>query len=156
MGSPGQDKLESVLGRYRSESFTGYLPKSAMIHGGLYILCARYAYAGVWDAEQNRFFVARWKLGLGLGSEFHWDEEFIHEGAPFRAGTAKPMRQIGCMIESDRSTWIPFLIKLEMDNPIVPGVDTIAREFDVHKRWVDRCLSTCGKEFVYQEKPGNG
>ena len=132
------ESLQDQILNYHESSFTDYLPIEALVDGGLYIICARNAYVGVWRECEEGFEIARLKVGTWyLFIEFHYDVKKLIVDEEYLLGTAKPLKLIGSLFNPQKEGLLEFLIQLEIDNPIVPGIDTITKKVESDRRFLD-------------------
>ena len=100
-----------------------YLSESSLIDNHAYIIVARNAYVGVWDAFQHAFLIARFKFSTTpcIFEEYHWDFDQ-------KIGTAKPLAHIEEVpheILFDNIKLLNYLCELERKHPLIEGVDTV-------------------------------
>lgn len=120
------DKFAELINRMRSS--TDYLAIGDLKDQYSYKIFARNAYVGVWLKSKNAFLISRYKVGPNpyLFFEYHWDI-----GEPF--GTVKPIELIGKFPfeikednnDSEAEEILKYLDKLEEDNPIIKGVNSL-------------------------------
>lgn len=114
------------------QAATDYLPPFLMQASMTYSIWARNACVGIWLPEKRGFLLSRYKFDPEpyLFVEYHWDI-----GEPL--GTAKPLRPITpCPLPlpvappyrdfAGGAALCAWLDALEMANPPVPGVDSVA------------------------------
>ncbi len=110
------------------QNSTNYLKMKNLKDGYSYKIYARNAYIGVWIKEDSSFMISRYKCGRNpfVFYEFHWDSDE-------RYGTVKPLMLIEKFPfkikenynDDEENEILAFLDQLEVDNPIISGVNTL-------------------------------
>lgn len=95
--------------------FPNYLPVDALINGGLYVLCSRHSYIGMWDKPANLFKLPRYQTGRAfLDIEYHFDNVGFH-------GTAKPLQYLFVLKEDKDllSSLVKYLEENEFELKVI-------------------------------------
>ena len=107
-----------------------YITLSNLQHFSCYRVFARNAVVAVWDAHNQAFLIARFKLGPApyLFHELHWDSCTEY-------GTVKPVEKLcDCPLElqtedeptaNEEQLLLEFLLATERRFPLIPGRDSV-------------------------------
>ena len=121
-------EFDTVIHNITKSKDASYLNMDKLKNGYAYKICARNAYVGIWIEKEKAFMISRYKVGDTpyLFNEYHWD---THDEENFPFGTVKPIELIEkCSLDlknEDEQKIIKYLNKLEEDNPIVEGFNSL-------------------------------
>lgn len=132
--------------RHAMQDNEDYLKLSELKDNHSYQLFARNAYAGVWSAEQQGFWISRYKMHPEpfLFLETHWDID-----DDYLKGTAKLLKLIeACPFDfrhidefannEHNRQLLNYLDKLEESNPVIAGHNTVQQRRDTAIRYVEK------------------
>jgi len=118
----------AVIHKITESKNAPYLNINELKNGYSYKICARNAYVGIWVETEKAFMISRYKVGANsyLFNEYHWD---TYDEESFPLGTVKPLKLIEkCSLDlkhEDEQEIIKYLDKLEEDNPIIEGFNSL-------------------------------